>query len=102
MHDCDPAFTDAADFGFSPDATGLENAKALQHAVDRTETIVVGRPGTYKIVGAVYIGSNTSLAFGDNVFLKKVAERGPFAHLFMNKGALTKSWDRHTTISGRI
>jgi hypothetical protein len=29
-----PAFTNAADFGFSPDATGVENAKALQRAAD--------------------------------------------------------------------
>jgi hypothetical protein len=94
------AFSDAADFGFSPDATGVENAKALQRAVDGAGTIVVSRPGTYKIAGPVYIGSNTSLMFGDNVFLKKVAERGPFTHVFLNKGALRKSWDRHIGISG--
>ena len=34
-------FTDAAAFGFSPEASGLDNAKALQRAVDRTGTIVV-------------------------------------------------------------
>jgi hypothetical protein len=68
--------------------------------VNGAGTIVVSRPGTYKIAGTVYIGSNTSLVFGDNVFLKKVAERSPFTHVFLNKGGLTKSWDRHITISG--
>jgi hypothetical protein len=63
-------FTDAVDFGFSPEASGLDNARALQRAVDQTGTIVVSRPGTYKIAATVYVGSNTSLIFGNNVFLK--------------------------------
>lgn len=49
---CDPSvsgFVAASSFGFSPDATGEENTKALQAAVDETGTIVVSRPGTYDI-----------------------------------------------------
>lgn len=34
-------FVNASEFGFSPDATGLENVAALQKAVDRTGTIIV-------------------------------------------------------------
>ena len=41
-----PGFTDAADFGFSPDASGIDNARALQRAVDVTGTVIVSRPGT--------------------------------------------------------
>jgi hypothetical protein len=93
-------FTDAADLGFSPDATGIENTKALQRALDQAGTIVVSRPGTYILAGTVYVGSNTSLLFGDNVFVKKVAEQGPFMHVLLNKGALTKTWDQHITVSG--
>jgi hypothetical protein len=93
-------FTDAADFGFSPDVTGIENTKALQRALDQAGTIVVSRPGTYILAGTVYVGSNTSLLFGDKVFIKKVAERGPFTHVLLNKGALTKTWDQHITVSG--
>jgi hypothetical protein len=40
----------------------------LQSAVDKAGTIVVGHPGTYKLAGTVYVGSNTTLLFGDNVF----------------------------------
>ncbi|MGD0776202.1 MAG: hypothetical protein ABSC05_25580 [Candidatus Solibacter sp.] len=94
------ASADAADFGFSPDATGLDNTQALQRAVDRTGTIVVTRPGTYQLAGTVYLGSNTSLVFGNNVFLKKVAEQGPFTHVLLNKGALTKTYDEHIAVSG--
>ncbi len=93
-------FTDAAEFGFSPGATGVQNARALQRAVDRAGTIVVSRPGTYKLAGTVYLGSNTSLLFGNNVFVKKVAEQGPFTHVLLNKGALTKTWDEHIAVSG--
>ncbi|MBK9490979.1 MAG: hypothetical protein IPO07_20930 [Haliscomenobacter sp.] len=54
-------FTNAANFGFSPSATGLQNMQALQKAVDQGGTIQVSTPGTYKLAGTVYIGSNTSL-----------------------------------------
>lgn len=93
-------FTNAADFGFSPDATGVRNMRALQRAVDQTGTVVVSLPGTYKLAGTVFIGSNTTLLFGNNVFVKKVAELGPFTHVLLNKGALTKTWDHHITVSG--
>ncbi|HTR40406.1 MAG TPA: hypothetical protein VMH87_02160 [Pseudomonadales bacterium] len=93
-------FTDAATFGFSPDASGVENTRALQRAVDGGGTIVVSRPGTYKIAGTVYIGGQTTLSFGDGVFLKKVVEVGPFSHVFLNKGALTRIYDQHITIEG--
>lgn len=93
-------FTDATCYGFSPYASGIENTKALQKAVDQTGTIEVSRPGTYKMAGTVYIGSNTSLIFGNNVFLKKVDEQGIFSHVIVNKGAAAKTWDRHITVEG--
>jgi len=94
------AWTDAAEFGFSPDASGVQNSRALQRAVDRTGTIMVSRPGIYNVAGTVYLGSNTSLVFGNNVFIRKVAEPDPFTHVLLNKGALTKTYDEHITVSG--
>ncbi|PWJ54068.1 hypothetical protein CLV98_11911 [Dyadobacter jejuensis] len=93
-------FLDASTFGFSPDASGLANVKALQKAVDRGGTIIVSQPGVYPMAGTVYVGSNTTLDFGDNVFLKKVNEKGTFTHVFLNKGGLTKTYDEHITIRG--
>ena len=93
-------FLNAGNFGFSPDASGIENTKALQLAVDHCGTIVVSQPGTYKVAGTVYIGSNTSLVFGNNVYLKKVNEKGAFTHVFLNKGALTKTYDQNISIEG--
>lgn len=100
-HSQQSAFTNAADFGFSPKASGIENVKALQKAVDQEGTIIVSELGTYKMAGTVYIGSNTTLEFGKGVVLKKVAdEAGPFTHVILNKGALTKEYDKHIVIRG--
>jgi hypothetical protein len=93
-------FTDAASFGFLPNASGIDNTKALQKAVDQTGTIVVSQAGTYKMAGTVYIGSNTSLIFGNNIYLKKVDEKGTFTHVILNKGALTKTYDQNIVIDG--
>jgi len=93
-------FTDAATFGFSPNASGVENTKALQRAVDRKGTIVVSQPGVYRIADTVFIGGNTTLSFGNGVFLKKVAETGDFTHVILNKGAMTKTYDEHIAIEG--
>jgi hypothetical protein len=93
-------FTDAVTFGFSPDANGLDNTRALQRAVNRGGTIVVSRPGTYQIADTVYVGGNTSLIFGNDVYLKKVNERGAFSQVLLNKGALTKTYDQNITIEG--
>ena len=95
-----PGFTNAADFGFSPNATGIENVKALQKSVDQGGTIIVSQPGTYKVAGTTYVGSNTTLEFGNGVILQKVDEAGPFTHVLLNKGALTRTYDEHITIEG--
>jgi hypothetical protein len=94
------ALTDAAVVGFSPTASGMENMKALQKAVDQAGTITVTQPGVYKIAGTVYVGSNTSLIFGNGVILQKVNEQGAFSHVLLNKGALTKIYDEYITVEG--
>ena len=91
---------DASGYGFSPQASGVENTKALQTAIDRGGVIVVNRPGVYPVAGTVYIGSNTSLKFGEGVYLKKVLEAEPFSHVLLNKGAVTKTYDEHISVDG--
>ena len=100
LHAKDKGFTDAAEFGFSPNATGVENVKALQKAVNQTGTIIVSQPGVYKVAGTTFIGSNTTLDFGKGVILQKVDEVGLFTHVLLNKGALTRTWDEHITVKG--
>ena len=86
-------FKDALNYGFSQDATGIENRDALQRAVDEGGTILISKPGVYKLAGTVFLGSHTTLKFGNQTFIKKVAEEGCFTHVFLNKGALTKIYD---------
>lgn len=93
-------FIDAGSYGFSPTASGVDNTKALQKAVDCGGSIGVSRPGTYPVAGTVYVGSNTSLIFGNGVFLKKVPEQGPFSHVLINKGAKSRIYDEHIVIEG--
>ena len=93
-------FINASDFGFSPEASGTKNAVALQKAVDKGGTVIVSKPGTYKLAGTVYIGSHTTLDFGNNVFIQKVNEKGDFSHVIINKGAPTKTYDQNITIRG--
>jgi hypothetical protein len=91
---------DAGDFGFSPGNTGLQNIQAMQRALDVGGTINISKPGTYAVAGTMYIGSHASLKFGDGVFLKKVNQQGEFSHVFLNKGALSRTYDEHISIDG--
>lgn len=91
---------DAGHFGFSPEANGSDNAESLQKAVEQGGTITVSKPGIYKIANTVLIGSNTSLVFGSGVVIQKVNEGKPFSHVLLNKGALTKKYDRNISITG--
>lgn len=93
-------FIDAAYFGFLPHASGLQNSTALQKALEYGSTITVSKPGTYKFAETVYIGSNTTLDFGNGVFIKKVDEKRVFFHIILNKGALTKTYDENIVIKG--
>lgn len=95
-------FKDAADYGFSPNASGVENVKALQQAVDQGGTIIISQPGIYKMAGTTYIGSNTTLEFGKGVVLQKVDEVGKFSHVLLNKGALTKTYNKHIIVRGLV
>lgn len=91
-------YVDPADYGFLPEASGIENRKALQKALDIGGTVTVTKPGIYDISGTVFIGGNTTLNFGAGVALRKVNEEGVFSHIILNKGALTKTYDEHIQI----
>lgn len=93
-------FIDAADFGFSTTETGINNINALQMAFDKGGTIVVTKPGVYKVSGTALIGDNTSLICGNGVIFEKSNENGRFTHIILNKGALTRTYNYNITITG--
>ena len=46
----------ASSLGFSPEASGLENASALQAALDQGGSVTVDWPGTYDLAGPMQYG----------------------------------------------
>ncbi|MBD2844023.1 hypothetical protein IDH44_02370 [Paenibacillus sp. IB182496] len=70
------SFIDAGAYGFCPEASGRDNAAALQRALDQGGTVVIGRAGAYKLARTVYIGSHTSLVCGNGVFVEKFTRKG--------------------------
>ena len=91
---------DAAEFGFSPEASGVANAMSLQKALDEGGTVTVRRPGDYRIASTVLIGDNTTLDCGAGVRFVKSPEAKKFSHVILNRGALTKTWNRNIIIRG--
>lgn len=91
---------EAAEFGFSVEATGVANRAALQRAFDAGGLVTVSRPGDYKIAGTVFIGDNTTLDCVTGVRFVKSDEGGKFSHVILNKGATSKTWNRNIVIRG--
>jgi len=53
----------AADYGYISEASDIENAKPLQKAADQTGTIVVSRPGIYKMAGSILLRLSLMVLF---------------------------------------
>ena len=91
---------DAAEFGFSPTASGEANRAALQQALDAGGCVEVRTPGDYRIANTVFIGDNTTLDCATGVRFVKSDEGKRFAHVLLNKGALTKTWNHNIVVRG--
>ena len=93
----------AADFGFLPQNSGDENARALQSLCDRRGTIVIDRPGEYRLSRTVELESDTSLIFGAGVTVRRSAcDDGVFrqGYVFVNRGAFQRKWNERISITG--
>lgn len=91
---------DASAFGFAPEKTGKENLSAIQKALDAGGLVTVERPGRYRIADTMMIGSDTTLRCAPGVVFVKSDEGKKFSHIILNKGALTRTWDRNIAIDG--
>eukprot|EP00966_Prymnesium_polylepis_P055391 1280955-Prymnesium_polylepis.1 len=55
----------------------------------------------YDIAATIFVHNGTQLSFGGGVFLRKVrAGPRPFAHGFLNQGAITREYDEQITSDG--
>ena len=61
----------AKDFGFSVKNSGAENSKILNDMLNQYHDIEINEPGEYLLRETVFIGSNTSLTFGEGVSIKR-------------------------------
>ena len=86
--------------GFLPENGGEENRAALQKMLDRGGYIVVDAPGKYMLAGTVYIGSDTKLEFLPGTSLVRVPSGDGDGAVILNRGALTRTYDRNITIKG--
>ena len=92
----------ANELGFLPGKNGVENARALQKAVDLGGTITIDQPGVYDLSETVCIGDDTELIFRAGVYIRKVREEGgsPMNYAFINKGAFNRQWNKNIAIRG--
>ncbi len=88
-------------YGFRPDGNARANALALQNALVGGGEIEITEKGIYDIDKTIVLEGNTTLRFGEGVYLRRVpAEDGIFGYTFINKGAYTHEYDEHITILG--
>ncbi len=90
----------SSEHGFLPRNGGDANREALQKMLDLGGHIVVDEPGRYELRGTVYIGSDTRLEFLPGASLVRVPSEGGDGAAILNRGALTRSYDRNITIKG--
>lgn len=88
---------DASNYGVLPSNSGATNRANLQTLLDNGGSIYINVAGTYDFDGTLYIGSDTELFFGKQVYCRKTSDIGGF---LLNKGALTKEYDSNITIKG--
>ena len=94
----------ASSYGFLPTNEGDTNGVALQNAVDDLSggTVIVDYPGTYKLSRTIKVPSNTTLIFGNGVYIEKVADSNGIygRYVLLNVGALSAERNENITIKG--
>ena len=93
----------AYDFGFLPTNNGDQNAAALQKAVNQKGKIYIDKPGIYDISETILLGDDTSLIFGEGVYLRRArAQDGEnkASYVFINEGAYKRTNNKNISIIG--
>lgn len=86
--------------GLSPENNGIENAKALQSALDRGGDIYIDEPGIYEIADTLFIGDDTGLIFSSGAYVKRIANPDGDGPLLINRGAFTKTYNKNIKVIG--
>ncbi|MCC6424035.1 MAG: hypothetical protein IT447_11200 [Phycisphaerales bacterium] len=86
-----------SEFGFSPSADAAVNVAALQRALDGGGRVIIDVPGVYDLNATIMLDSDTQLLCAPGVVFRKVAS---YCNVLINRGALTKQYNRNITIDG--
>ena len=86
----------ASSFGFLPTNSASQNVTALQNAVNGGGTILIDLPGVYDVNDVIFLESNTSLIFGNNVFIKLQGHK----KFLLNRGSITRTYDENISVKG--
>lgn len=99
---CTPDVKKASDYGFLPENDPMENAMNFQRCLDGGGHVVVDVPGTYRLCRTMLLDSGTTLELMEGVTVQRERDDEGVAarHVFLNRGALTRSWDHDITIRG--
>ena len=89
-----------ADYGFRVSNNGFENASALQNAVLGGGEILIDEPGIYEIADQILLDDDTTLYFGEGVYLKRVNNPDENGYVFINRGAYMKTYNENISIMG--
>ncbi len=93
----------ANELGFLPGKSGVENARALQRAVDFGGTITVDLPGVYDLAETVQLGDDTELIFRAGVYIRRAKDDEGvqrMSYVLINKGAYTREWNKNIAVRG--
>lgn len=90
----------ARDYGFLPENDGKTNAAILNVLLEEHNAVEVTQQGEYSLTDTVLIGSNTTLSFGEGVFIKREKHPEETGYVFVNRGAYTRKYDENIIITG--
>lgn len=90
----------ASDYGFRPQNDGVENAKALQKAVNDGGDIYISEPGIYDISDQIILDDDTSLYFCAGSYIRRQNCPDGNGYVFINSGAYTHTYNKNIKISG--
>lgn len=93
-----PNVFNVADFGASPSASAAVNTVAINNALaGGKRTVIITTPGVYQLNNTLFLDDSTELICEPGVILKKTAG---YSFVLLNRGALTRSFNRSIKLSG--
>ncbi len=89
-----------AEHGFSTQNTGIENSRILNNLLNEYDKLEITEPGEYPLEDTILLGSNQSLIFGNDVYIRREKTQERASYVIANKGAYTRTYDENIAVIG--